>query len=74
MKTKVKREQDRVLNKETGQYEWVWVERTRYIPEAEIPRAHHWLLLHGRYVCTSRSPHCPDCPFAEWCPGREKGF
>lgn len=33
MKTKVKREQDRVLNKETGQYEWVWVERTRYIHE-----------------------------------------
>lgn len=44
----------------------------RYIPEAEIPRAHHWLLLHGRYVCTSRSPHCSDCPFAEWCQGREK--
>ncbi len=35
MKTKVKREQDRVLNKETGQYEWVWVERTRYIHEKE---------------------------------------
>ena len=44
----------------------------RYIPEAEIPRAHHWLLLHGRYVCTSRSPHCSDCPFAQWCQGREK--
>ena len=35
MKTKVKSEQDRVLNKETGQYEWVWVERTRYIHEKE---------------------------------------
>lgn len=41
---------------------------TKYIPEAEIPRAHHWLLLHGRYVCTSRSPHCERCPFASFCP------
>ena len=39
------------------------VERTlvKYIPEADIPKAHHWLLLHGRYVCTSRSPHCDRC-------------
>ena len=28
------------------------------IPAEDIPRAHHWLLLHGRYVCTSRKPHC----------------
>ena len=30
--------------------------------------AHHWLLLHGRYVCTSRSPHCGKCPFFSFCP------
>lgn len=41
----------------------------KHIPESDIPRAHHWLLLHGRYVCTSRKPHCVECPFAEWCPG-----
>lgn len=34
---------------------------TKYIPENIIPLAHHWLLLHGRYVCTSRKPHCDKC-------------
>lgn len=38
------------------------------IPEADIPHAHHWLLLHGRYVCTSRAPHCVKCPFNDICP------
>jgi endonuclease-3 len=41
---------------------------TRYIPAEEIPRAHHWLLLHGRYVCTSRKPHCDKCDLAALCP------
>lgn len=34
---------------------------TRYIPEALIPKAHHWLILHGRYVCTARNPKCEKC-------------
>lgn len=38
------------------------------IPTADIPRAHHWLLLHGRYVCTSRAPHCAKCPLNDICP------
>lgn len=38
------------------------------IPEADIPKAHHWLLLHGRYVCTSRAPHCHQCDFSSICP------
>lgn len=38
------------------------------IPAEDIPRAHHWLLLHGRYVCTSRKPHCERCPFSDVCP------
>ena len=38
------------------------------IPVEDIPRAHHWLLLHGRYVCTSRAPHCDKCPFDHFCP------
>lgn len=41
---------------------------TRYIPAADIPNAHHWLLLHGRYVCTSRKPHCESCPLSDICP------
>ena len=48
----------------------VKVERAlvRHIPEADIPRAHHWLLLHGRYVCTSQKPHCDRCPLSDICP------
>ena len=38
------------------------------IPESDIPNAHHWLLLHGRYVCTSRAPHCSTCEFDDICP------
>ena len=37
------------------------------IPEADIPKAHHWLLLHGRYVCTSRKPHCEKCMLEKLC-------
>ena len=33
----------------------------KYIPEEIIPTAHHWLILHGRYVCTARSPKCEEC-------------
>lgn len=38
------------------------------IPSEDIPKAHHWLLLHGRYVCTSRKPHCEKCPLNDICP------
>ena len=40
----------------------------RHIPEADIPDAHHWLLLHGRYVCKSAKPMCDKCPFNDFCP------
>lgn len=33
----------------------------KYIPEELIPTAHHWLILHGRYVCTARNPKCESC-------------
>ena len=33
----------------------------KHIPAEDLARAHHWLLLHGRYVCTSRKPHCDKC-------------
>ncbi|WP_295435175.1 endonuclease III [Prevotella sp.] len=38
------------------------------IPAEYATDAHHWLLLHGRYVCTSRKPHCEKCPFDNICP------
>ena len=46
------------------------VEQTlkKHIPENEVSLAHHWLLLHGRYVCTSRKPHCEKCALESVCP------
>ena len=40
----------------------------RNIPAEQIPLAHHWLLLHGRYVCTSQRPKCQKCELADLCP------
>ena len=45
-------------------------ELVRHIPSDDIPRAHHWLLLHGRYVCTSRRPHCERCALSRVCPSK----
>lgn len=39
----------------------------KYIPENVIPRAHHWLLLHGRYTCQARAPKCEKCGLQEVC-------
>ncbi|MBQ7149394.1 MAG: endonuclease III [Prevotella sp.] len=41
------------------------------IPLPDVSRAHHWLLLHGRYVCKSLKPNCSNCPFAEICPSAD---
>ena len=40
---------------------------TRHLPEEIIPLAHHWLILHGRYVCQSRTPHCEKCGLTGIC-------
>ncbi|MBR3406140.1 MAG: endonuclease III [Bacteroidales bacterium] len=39
----------------------------RHIAPSLRPVAHHWLILHGRYTCTARSPKCADCPLTAWC-------
>ena len=39
----------------------------KYIPADVIPKAHHWLLLHGRYVCQARKPQCEQCGLAPFC-------
>lgn len=39
----------------------------KYIPENLVAKAHHWLILHGRYTCTARRPACIDCGVKEWC-------
>lgn len=45
-------------------------ELMKNIPEEDVARAHHWLLLHGRYVCKSQRPLCGQCPLNELCPSR----
>ena len=40
------------------------------VPAPYLTRAHHWLILHGRYVCVARRPKCEECPVADLCPSR----
>ncbi len=46
-------------------------ELVKNIPEELLSRAHHWLILHGRYVCKSANPQCKNCGLAEWCPSKK---
>ena len=39
----------------------------RHIAPSLRPVAHHWLILHGRYICTARKPKCDECPLTAWC-------
>lgn len=43
------------------------LELLKYIPQELIPKAHHWLILHGRYVCLARKPKCSSCGLTPWC-------
>ncbi len=45
---------------------------TRLTPDEFKKDAHHWLILHGRYVCKARKPQCGACPIIEWCEYRHK--
>ncbi len=42
-------------------------ELVRHIPAPLLSKAHHWLILHGRYVCVARKPKCDSCGIREWC-------
>ena len=42
-------------------------ELVKHIPQADIPIAHHWLILHGRYTCLARTPNCDECRLKLWC-------
>ena len=42
-------------------------ELEKHIPEDKRAVAHHWLILHGRYVCTAKSPRCTECGLSDWC-------
>jgi endonuclease-3 len=40
------------------------------VPGHWLPKAHHWLILHGRYVCLARKPRCEACGISDLCPSR----
>lgn len=42
------------------------------VPNKWLPHAHHWLILHGRYVCKAHIPDCPNCPVADLCAYKDK--
>jgi len=42
-------------------------ELVKYIPAELIPKAHHWIILHGRYICLARKPKCDICGLTKWC-------
>ena len=44
----------------------------RFVPAEFRHDAHHWLILHGRYVCTARKPRCPQCAIADLCEYKTK--
>ncbi|MTI40695.1 endonuclease III [Fulvivirga lutimaris] len=46
----------------------------KYLPEDYIARAHHWLILHGRYVCLARTPKCEECKISYFCRYFEKNL
>jgi len=49
----------------------VEMELMRIVPKDGLTRAHHWLILHGRYACLARKPRCAECFLADLCPSRE---
>ena len=50
----------------------VEAELMKVVPEPYLTRAHHWLILHGRYVCVARKPKCGACELADLCPSKDK--
>lgn len=44
----------------------------RRVPPKYLQHAHHWLILHGRYICLARTPRCPQCPVADLCDYKAK--
>jgi len=49
-------------------------ELVKHIPEKLIPKAHHWLILHGRYICLARKPKCGICGLQTWCDFYQKSI
>ena len=47
-------------------------ELVKHIPAPLLSKAHHWLILHGRYICVARKPKCGSCGLSQWCRYYEK--
>jgi len=54
--------------------ESVELELEKHIPESKRAISHHWLILHGRYVCTAKSPKCTECALSDWCKEFQKAI
>ena len=59
-----------LVTKKADSPEKVERELVKLIPSEMLSRAHHWLLLHGRYICTARKAHCEKCPISGLCPSK----
>ena len=46
----------------------------KYVPKPYLLDAHHWLILHGRYVCQARKPLCDKCVISDLCHAKDKWF
>jgi len=44
----------------------------KFVPREFVQHAHHWLILHGRYICVARTPKCPECPINDLCEFKQK--
>jgi len=44
----------------------------KFVPKEFLLDAHHWLILHGRYICVARKPKCPQCGIADLCEYKDK--
>ena len=51
--------------------EQVEADLMRIVPPEYLTKAHHWLILHGRYTCVARRPKCEVCPISDLCPSRD---
>ena len=49
-------------------------ELVKYIPAKLLSKAHHWLILHGRYICVARKPKCEICGLSQWCKYYKRNF
>ena len=50
------------------------IDLLKQIPEKWLQHAHHWLILHGRYICKARKPECKKCPICHLCNYKDKNL